>query len=102
MKLGGEVRQVTANAGSDGGIMTAWIVGQTDRFAAAVAERFTIGNFGSYGVDDTPEIYEKDFGLHYDEKNFELYRRTSNPRSSLCSIPANPTVSENCPIRRTG
>jgi dipeptidyl aminopeptidase/acylaminoacyl peptidase len=77
MKLEGEVRQVTANAGSDGGIMTAWIVGQNNRFAAAVAERFTVDNFGSYGVDDTPEIYEKDFGLPYDEKNFELYRRTS-------------------------
>jgi len=62
---------------SYGGIMTTWIVGQTDRFAAAVAERFTVDNFSSYGVDDTPEYYEKDYGLPYDDKNFEVYRRTS-------------------------
>lgn len=59
---------------SYGGIMTTWIVGHTDRFAAAVAERFTVDNFSCYGVDDEALWYEKDLGLPYDEDNFNLYR----------------------------
>jgi dipeptidyl aminopeptidase/acylaminoacyl peptidase len=62
---------------SYGGCMTSWIVGHTDRFAAAVAERFVADNFSSFGVDDTAYWYEKDFGLPYDEKNFTQYRKTS-------------------------
>jgi acylaminoacyl-peptidase len=62
---------------SYGGCMTSWIVGHTDRFAAAVAERFVVDNFSSFGVDDTAYWYEKDFGLPYDEKNFTQYRKTS-------------------------
>jgi dipeptidyl aminopeptidase/acylaminoacyl peptidase len=62
---------------SYGGCMTTWIVGHTDRFAAAVAERFVADNFSSFGVDDTAYWYEKDFGLPYDEKNFTQYRKTS-------------------------
>lgn len=62
---------------SYGGIMTNWIVGHTDRFAAAAAERSTVDNFSSFGVDDCAYWYEKDFGLPYEEKNFELYRNTS-------------------------
>ena len=62
---------------SYGGCMTSWIVGHTDRFAAAVAERFVVDNFSSFGVDDTAYWYEKDFGLPYDEKNFAQYRKTS-------------------------
>lgn len=60
-----------------GGCMTTWIVGNTDRFAAAVGERFVVDNFSSFGVDDTAYWYEKDFGLPYDEKNFTQYRKTS-------------------------
>ena len=70
-------KRLGATGASYGGIMTAWIVGHTDRFAAAVAERFIVDNFSSFGVDDTPEEYEKDFGLPYEEKNFSLYRKTS-------------------------
>lgn len=54
-----------------------WIVGQTDRFAAAVAERFVVDNFSSYGVDDSTLWWEKDLGLPYNEENFQLYRKTS-------------------------
>jgi len=62
---------------SYGGIMTTWIVGHTDRFAAAVAERFVVDNFSSYGVDDETLWWEKDLGLPYEEENFQLYRKTS-------------------------
>ena len=62
---------------SYGGCMTTWIVGNTDRFAAAVGERFVVDNFSSYGVDDTAYWYEKDFGLPYDEESFNLYRKSS-------------------------
>lgn len=62
---------------SYGGIMTTWIVGFTDRFAAAVAERFVVDNFSSFGVDDCTSIWEKDLGLPYDEENFALYRKLS-------------------------
>ncbi len=62
---------------SYGGIMTNWIIGHTNRFKAAVSERSTVDNFSSYGVDDCYLQYEKDFGLPYDEANFELYRKTS-------------------------
>jgi dipeptidyl aminopeptidase/acylaminoacyl peptidase len=62
---------------SYGGIMTNWIVGHTNRFAAAVSERSTVDNFSCYGVDDCYPWYEKDFGLPYEEENFALYRKTS-------------------------
>jgi len=62
---------------SYGGCMTSWIVGHTDRFAAAVSERSVVDNFSSFGVDDTAYWYQKDFGLPYDEKNFTQYRKTS-------------------------
>ncbi len=62
---------------SYGGIMTTWIVGFTDRFAAAVAERFVVDNFSSFGVDDCTSIWEKDLGLPYEEENFTLYRKLS-------------------------
>ncbi len=62
---------------SYGGIMTTWIVGHTDRFAAAVAERFVVDNFSSFGVDDSTLWWEKDLGLPYDEEIFKLYRKTS-------------------------
>jgi len=62
---------------SYGWCMTTWIVGHTERFAAAVAERFVADNYSSFGVDDTAYWYEKDFGLPYDEKNFSQYRKTS-------------------------
>lgn len=62
---------------SYGGIMTTWIVGQTNRFAAAVAERFIVDNFSVFGVDDEAYYYEKDFGLPYEEDSFNQYRKTS-------------------------
>ncbi len=62
---------------SYGGIMTDWIVGHTDRFAAAVSERSTVDNASCFGVDDCYLQYEKDFGLPYDEANLAIYRKTS-------------------------
>jgi dipeptidyl aminopeptidase/acylaminoacyl peptidase len=49
--------------GSFGGYVTAWIVGQTDRFEAAVAQRGVYHLLGLYGTtDEAFKLLEWDFG----------------------------------------
>lgn len=46
--------RLTVCGGSYGGYMTAWVVGHTDRFAAAVAERGVYNLVSQYGTTDFP------------------------------------------------
>jgi len=46
--------RLAVSGGSYGGYMTAWVVGHTDRFAAAVAERGVYNLVSQYGTSDFP------------------------------------------------
>lgn len=61
---------------SHGGFATAWIVGQTSRFKAAIAEA-SVTNFATaYYLSDAPGAVIKEMGVRPDEDP-ELYRRRS-------------------------
>lgn len=47
-------KRMAVAGGSYGGYMTAWVVGHTDRFAAAVAERGVYNLVSQYGTTDFP------------------------------------------------
>ncbi|MBI4493580.1 MAG: S9 family peptidase [Chloroflexi bacterium] len=62
--------------GSYGGYMANWIVGHTDRFGAAVAERSVANLFSMYGTTDIPGFAEYEWlGPWWEQP--ELYRRLS-------------------------
>jgi dipeptidyl aminopeptidase/acylaminoacyl peptidase len=48
--------------GSYGGYMTAWIIGQTDRFEAAVAQRSVTNLISMWGSSDGNWIFQRPFG----------------------------------------
>lgn len=57
--------------GSFGGYMTGWIVGHTDRFAGAVAQRGVYDLSSFYGSTDAFKLVEWDFGTEpWDEPDF--------------------------------
>ncbi|ELY79635.1 S9 family peptidase [Natrinema gari] len=53
---------VFVTGGSFGGFMTAWTVGHTDRFRAAVSQRGVYDLTGFYGSTDAFKLLEGDFG----------------------------------------
>ncbi|MEY7850237.1 prolyl oligopeptidase family serine peptidase [Natrarchaeobius sp. A-rgal3] len=53
--------EVFVTGGSFGGFMTAWAVGHTDRFRAAVAQRGVYDLTGFYGSTDAFQLLEGDF-----------------------------------------
>jgi dipeptidyl aminopeptidase/acylaminoacyl peptidase len=55
--------------------MTNWIVGHTDRFAAAVSENGDSDYFSAFGTDDCQRDYLSELG--YPWENPELYRKLS-------------------------
>lgn len=62
--------------GSYGGYLTNWIIGQTDRFRAAVAQRSTSNRYSQFGTSDIG-YYNGDFefkGNPWDEPDFYLAR----------------------------
>jgi dipeptidyl aminopeptidase/acylaminoacyl peptidase len=48
--------------GSYGGYMTNWVIGQTDRFAAAVAMRSISNLVSDYGQNDIVHFHERELG----------------------------------------
>ena len=54
--------RMAVTGGSYGGYMTAWIVGHTDRFAAAVAQRGVYNLLSFYGTTDVPLLIANEFG----------------------------------------
>lgn len=61
---------------SHGGYATAWIVGHTDRFRAAIAEAAVTDLASAYYLSDAPDIFARDLGGKPHEIP-ELYRRHS-------------------------
>lgn len=53
--------------GSYGGFMTAWTVGHTDRFRAAVAQRGVYDQVGQFGATDTYHSSERQLGLPWED-----------------------------------
>ncbi len=68
---------------SQGGIMTNWAVGHTDRFRAAASEHGMWNYLMSYGTDDCHLWWQDDMGVPW--QNPETYRNSS-PASGLANI----------------
>ncbi|HWI63439.1 MAG TPA: S9 family peptidase [Symbiobacteriaceae bacterium] len=68
---------------SQGGIMTNWAVGHTDRFRAAVSEHGMWNYLMSYGTDDCHRWWQDDLGVPW--QNAETYARIS-PAASVANI----------------
>ncbi len=68
---------------SQGGIMTNWAVGHTDRFRAAVSEHGMWDYVTAYGTDDCHLWWQDDLGVPW--QNQETYRRIA-PESGVSAI----------------
>ncbi|HWI65696.1 MAG TPA: S9 family peptidase [Symbiobacteriaceae bacterium] len=68
---------------SQGGIMTNWAVGHSDRFKAAVSEHGMWNYLMSYGTDDCHRWWQDDLGVPW--QNAEGYARMS-PASGVANI----------------
>jgi dipeptidyl aminopeptidase/acylaminoacyl peptidase len=68
---------------SQGGIMTNWAVGHTDRFRAAVSEHGMWDYVAAFGTDDCHLWWQDDLGVPW--QNPEQYRRVS-PASAVAGI----------------
>jgi len=68
---------------SQGGIMTNWAVGHTDRFRAAASEHGMWNYLMSYGTDDCHFWWQDDMGVPW--QNPELYQKLS-PASGVANI----------------
>jgi len=68
---------------SQGGIMTNWAVGHTDRFRAAATEHGVWDYVAAYGTDDCHLWWQDDLGVPW--QNMEGYRRMS-PMSAVDRI----------------
>lgn len=53
--------RVVVTGGSYGGFMTAWLIGHSDRFVAAVAQRGVYDLVGFYSTSDIPRLVEWEF-----------------------------------------
>lgn len=56
-------KRLVITGGSYGGYMTAWIVGHSDRFVAAAAQRGVYNLLGFGGVTDIPSFVHNEFGV---------------------------------------
>jgi dipeptidyl aminopeptidase/acylaminoacyl peptidase len=57
-----DAAHIGITGGSYGGYMTNWVIGHTDRFAAAVTQRSVYNLLDFYGASDTGFWFEKEFG----------------------------------------
>lgn len=55
--------RMAITGGSYGGFMTAWMVGHTDRFAAAVSQRGVYNLMSFHGATDIPTFVNHEFGV---------------------------------------
>jgi len=54
---------MAVTGGSYGGFMTAWVIGHTDRFCAAVSQRGVYSLTSFYGTSDVPLLISSEFGV---------------------------------------
>ena len=59
-----DANRMAVTGGSYGGYMTGWIVGQTDRFAAAVSQRGVYNLSSFYGTADIPFLITGEYDVH--------------------------------------
>lgn len=85
IEMGGiDHRKMAVTGGSYGGYMTNWVVGQTDRFACAIAIN-SISDLVSFaGMTDIPQWLSREWGGPFWE-NWDLYRAQS-PLSHITNV----------------
>ena len=69
--------RMALTGGSYGGFMTAWMIGHTDRFASAVAQRGVYNMFSMYGTTDIPRFNADELGGILPWEDPEAYWRAS-------------------------
>ena len=70
-------KRMGVTGGSYGGYMTNWIIGHTDRFAAAVTQRSVSNLISMYGSSDFNWFFEEEFGNEPPWENVENWWRQS-------------------------
>lgn len=68
--------RMAVTGGSYGGYMTAWIVGHTDRFAAAVTQRGVYNLVSFYGTSDVPSLISSEYDVHPWEDHELLWKHS--------------------------
>ena len=63
--------------GSYGGYMTLWVIGHTERFKAAVAQRVVSNRLSMWGSSDFNWVFQQPIGNKPPWEDFEAYWRTS-------------------------
>ncbi len=69
-------KRMAVTGGSYGGYMTAWVVGHTDRFAAAVSQRGVYNLISFYGTSDVPTLISSEFDAHPWEDHELLWKHS--------------------------
>jgi len=70
-------KRMGVTGGSYGGYMTNWIIGHTDRFAAAVTQRSVSNLISMYGSSDFNWAFQEEFGNVPPWEDMENYWRQS-------------------------
>lgn len=68
--------RMAVTGGSYGGYMTAWIVGHTDRFAAAVSQRGVYNLLSFYGTTDVPLLITNEYDVEPWEDPLRLWQHS--------------------------
>lgn len=69
-------QRLAVTGGSYGGYMTAWVVGHTNRFAAAVSQRGVYNLISFYGTSDVPTLISSEFDAHPWEDHELLWKHS--------------------------
>lgn len=77
-------KRMAVTGGSYGGFMTAWVVGHTDRFAAAVSQRGVYNLASFFGTTDIPTFVKNEFGFEPWENPEKLW--TASPMAYAHTI----------------
>jgi len=89
-------KRMGVTGGSYGGYMTNWIIGHTDRFAAAVTQRSVSNLTSMYGSSDFNWAFEEEFGNEPPWENIENYWEQSPLKYiGTCTTPTLVIHSEN-------
>lgn len=69
-------KRMAITGGSYGGYMTAWIIGHTDRFTSAVAQRGVYNLISFYGTSDVPILISSEFDTEPWEDTDKLWQHS--------------------------
>ena len=95
--------RIGVGGGSYGGYMTAWIIGHTDRFAAALAERSLVNMLSFVGTTDVPNWWAYAWRTTIDKDPMKLWSMSPIAYLAGMSTPTLVMHSENdhrCPIEQ--